>query len=209
MARYTGPKCRLCRREGEKLFLKGEKCFTSKCPFERRRYPPGVHGPTRRVKHSIYSLQLREKQKVKRIYGVLEKQFRNYYEKARRMGGNVGENLLSLLERRLDNVVYHLGFAKSRAQARQLVTHGHVIVNGHKVDIPSYLVRPGDEITLKEKSKNIPFVKEALEDTNPEQIPTWLSLDKDKFLGKVLRYPVRSDITHPITERLIIELYSK
>ncbi len=209
MARYTGPKCRLCRREGEKLFLKGEKCFTSKCPFERRRYPPGVHGPTRRVKHSIYSLQLREKQKVKRIYGVLEKQFRNYYEKARRMGGNVGENLLSLLERRLDNVVYHLGFAKSRAQARQLVTHGHVIVNGHKVDIPSYLVRPGDEITLKEKSKNIPFVKEALEETNPDQIPAWLSLEKDKFLGKVLRYPVRSDITHPITERLIIELYSK
>ncbi len=209
MARYTGPKCRLCRREGEKLFLKGEKCFTSKCPFERRRYPPGVHGPTRRIKHSIYSLQLREKQKVKRIYGVLEKQFRGYYEKARRMGGNVGENLLSLLERRLDNVVYHLGFAKSRAQARQLVSHGHVIVNGHKVDIPSYLVRPGDEISLKEKSRNIPFVKEALEDTNLEQIPAWLSLDKEKFTGKVLRYPVRSDITHPITERLIIELYSK
>ena len=209
MARYTGPKCRLCRREGEKLFLKGDKCYTDKCPFERRKYPPGVHGPERRRKMSIYGLQLREKQKVKRIYGVLERQFRRYFEKARRMGGNTGENLLSLLERRLDNVVYHLGFAKSRAQARQLVSHGHIMVNGRSVDIPSYLVREGDVVSVHPGSRQIPFVVEALSEKDPNTVPQWLSLDKETFSGRVVRLPVRADVTHPINERLIVELYSK
>ncbi len=209
MARYTGPKCRLCRREGEKLYLKGAKCYTDKCPFNKRRYPPGVHGRERRRKMTIYGMQLREKQKVKRIYGVLEGQFRRYFELARRMGGNIGENLLSILERRLDNVVYRLGFASSRAQARQLVAHGHVLVDGKKVDIPSFLVKPGQEITLKEKSKKIPFVVESLQEKDPNAVPTWLELDKAEMKGRVLRLPVRADITHPINERLIVELYSK
>jgi len=209
MARYTGPKCRLCRREGEKLYLKGDKCYTDKCPFERRRYPPGVHGRSRASKMSIYGMQLREKQKVKRIYGVLEAQFRRYFDIARRMGGNTGANLLTLLERRLDNVVYRLGFAKSRAQARQLVSHGHVLVNGNKVDIPSYLVKVGDVITLKEKSKKIPFVIEAQEELDLQALPTWLTLNKEKMEGSVVRLPEREDITHPINERLIVELYSK
>ncbi len=210
MARYTGPKCKLCRREGEKLFLKGDRCFTDKCAFERRRYPPGMHGPTRRrQKLSIYGLQLREKQKVKRIYGVLETQFRRYFEMARTMGGNTGENLLSILERRLDNVVYQLGFAQSRAQARQFVAHGHVLVNGRKVDIPSFLVNVGDVISLKEKIRNNPAVQAALTSKDPNQVPAWLSLNKEKYEGKVLRLPVREDITHPIKERLIVELYSK
>ncbi len=209
MARYTGPVCRLCRREGEKLFLKGDRCYTDKCPFERRRYPPGVHGRSRRTKMSIYGIQLREKQKVKRIYGLLEAQFKRYFEKARKMGGNTGENLLSLLERRLDNVVYQLGFAKSRNQARQLTTHGHVMVNGRKVDIPSYLVKVGDAISIKPGSRKIPFVKEALESRDLGAIPSWLVLDKNAFEGRVVRLPERSDITHPINESLIVELYSK
>ncbi len=210
MARYTGPKCRLCRREGEKLFLKGDKCFTEKCPFERRRYPPGMHGPQRsRRKLSIYGLQLREKQKVKRIYGVLEGQFRRFFEQARTMGGNVGENLLVLLERRLDNVVYRLGFASSRSQARQFVSHGHVRVNGRKVDIPSYLVNVGDRITLDDKMLKNPFVQSSLEAKDPQNVVSWLSLDKAKAEGTVLRMPTREDITHPIKERLIVELYSK
>lgn len=210
MARYTGPKCRLCRREGEKLFLKGSKCYTPKCPLERRRYPPGQHGPgQRRRRLSIYGLQLREKQKVKRIYGVLEGQFRRYFNMARQMGGNTGENLLSLLERRLDNVVYRLGFASSRTQARQLVRHGHVLVNGRKVDIPSYLVRQGDVVELAPPMRKNPFVVESFEAIRPEDVVTWLSLDKNLFRGRVERLPVRADITHPINERLIIELYSK
>ncbi len=210
MARYTGPKCRLCRREGEKLFLKGAKCFSPKCPLERRKYPPGQHGPTRRRRRlSIYGMQLREKQKVKRIYGVLEGQFRRYFDMARRMGGNTGENLLSLLERRLDNVVFRLGFASSRAQARQFVRHGHVLVNGRKVDIPSYLVRVGDVVELSPKMRNNPFVQEAFEAVRPDELVQWLSLDKDNYRGRVERLPVRADITHPINERLIIELYSK
>ncbi len=209
MARYTGPKCRLCRREGEKLYLKGAKCYTEKCPFNKRRYPPGIHGRSGRRKITIYGMQLREKQKVKRIYGVLEGQFRRYFDLARKMGGNIGENLLSILERRLDNVVYRLGFASSRAQARQLVSHGHVLVDGHKVDIPSYLVKPGQVITLKDKAKKFIFVQEALQEKDPQAVPTWLSLDKDEIKGTVLRLPIRSDITHPINERLIVELYSK
>ncbi len=210
MARYTGPKCRLCRREGEKLYLKGNKCFTSKCPFERRRYPPGMHGPSRRRRReSIYGMQLREKQKVRRIYGVLEGQFRRYFEEARRMGGNAGENLLSLLERRLDNVVYRIGFAVSRAQARQFVRHGHIMVNGRRVDIPSFLVRPGDVIEVHEKFRNNLILKENLESVNEREVVGWLSLVKDEFRGTVERLPVRADITHPINERLIIELYSK
>ncbi len=209
MARYTGPKCRLCRREGEKLYLKGAKCYTEKCPFNKRRYPPGIHGRSSRRKITIYGMQLREKQKVKRMYGVLEGQFRRYFELARKMGGNIGENLLSILERRLDNVVYRLGFASSRAQARQLVSHGHVIVDGRKVDIPSYLVKPGQVITLKDKAKKFIFVQESLQEKDPQSIPTWLSLDKDEYKGTVLRLPIRTDITHPINERLIVELYSK
>ena len=209
MARYTGPKCKLCRREGEKLFLKGDRCYTPKCAFERRRYPPGVHGPTSRRKLSIYGMQLREKQKVKRIYGVLEAQFKKYFELARKMPGNTGQNLLTLLERRLDNVVYQLGFAESRAQARQFVRHGHIRVNGRKVDIPSYLVKEGDVISVKEKSRNIPAIVKSVEARDLQALPAWLSLDKEKFEGRVVRLPVRADITHPINERLIVELYSK
>ncbi len=209
MARYTGPKCRLCRREGEKLFLKGDRCF-SKCPLDgHKRYPPGVHGPDRRKKLSIYGLQLREKQKVKRIYGVLEAQFRKFFEWARKMPGNTGENLLSLLERRLDNVIYRLGLASSRAQARQLVNHGHVRVNGKKVDIASYLVKPGDVITVSDRAKKIPFIQENLESLDVSAIPAWLTFDKNRIEGKVVRNPIRTDITYPVNETLIIELYSK
>jgi len=209
MARYTGPKCRLCRREGEKLFLKGERCFT-KCPLDgNKRYPPGVHGSRRRKKLSIYGLQLREKQKVKRIYGVLETQFRKFFEWARKMPGNTGENLLSLLERRLDNVVFRLGLASSRSQARQLVNHGHVEVNGKRVSIPSYLVKPGDIITIRDKAKKIPFIQENIESLDVSAVPTWLTIDKNKMEGKVVRNPIRTDITYPVNETLIIELYSK
>ncbi len=209
MARYTGPKCRLCRREGEKLFLKGERCFT-KCPLDgNKRYPPGAHGSRRRKKLSIYGLQLREKQKVKRIYGVLETQFRKFFEWARKMPGNTGENLLSLLERRLDNVVFRLGLASSRSQARQLVNHGHVEVNGKRVSIPSYLVKPGDIITIRDKAKKIPFIQENIESLDVSAVPTWLTIDKNKMEGKVVRNPIRTDITYPVNETLIIELYSK
>jgi len=211
MARYTGPKCRLCRREGTKLYLKGEKCFTSKCPLEKRPYPPGVHGRAKaRAKKSVYGEQLREKQKVKRIYGVLERQFSRYFEIAQNMPGNVGENLLSLLESRLDNVVYRAGFAHSRSMARQLVSHGHVLVNGKKVDIPSYLVKPGDVVSLKEKIRENIEVKKAMEwrRKSPSALPTWLELLND-YEVKVIRTPQRSDITYPINERLIVEFYSK
>jgi|UniRef100_A0A7V3KMS1 small subunit ribosomal protein S4 len=209
MARYTGPKCRLCRREGIKLFLRGDRCKTNKCALERRKSVPGAPPGAARKKLSIYGMQLREKQKVKRIYGVLEAQFRRYFEMAKKMPGNTGENLLSLLERRLDNVCYLLGFAKSRNQARQLVRHGHVLVNGKKVDIPSYLVNVNDIIEVRENSRNIPFVVESLEERKTFDVPTWLELDKEHFRGRVVRLPERSDVTFPINETLIVELYSK
>ncbi len=210
MARYTGPVCRLCRRENTKLFLKGDRCFTDKCSFERRSYPPGQHGPTqRREKYSDYRIQLREKQKVKRIYGILEKQFRIYYERAERMKGITGTNLLILLERRLDNVVYRLGFGSSRKQARQWVRHGHFLVNGRKVDIPSYQVDVGDVIEVREKSRSIPQLLEAMQTIERRGIPEWLDLDKDKFRGVIKGLPTRESIDIPIQEQLIVEFYSK
>ncbi len=208
MARYTGPVCRLCRRSGEKLYLKGEKCFTSKCPFERRPYPPGQHGLTRKSsKMSIYGQQLREKQKVKWMYGMLESQFKRFFRIAEKMPGDTGENFLSLLERRLDNVVFRAGFAKSRRQARQIVRHGHVKVNGHKVDIPSYIVKTGDVVEIAEHFKNNSEVQEAV--ALKRTPPAWLDVDTNNLTVKVLREPKRADITHPINERLIVEFYSR
>ncbi|MDN5331575.1 MAG: small subunit ribosomal protein [Tepidanaerobacteraceae bacterium] len=208
MARYTGPSCRLCRREGIKLYLKGERCYTPKCAIDRRGYAPGQHGQMKR-KLSEYGLQLREKQKAKRIYGVLEQQFKIYFEEASRRKGVTGENLLRLLECRLDNVVYRLGFAKSRAQARQVVRHGHIEVNGKKVDIPSYQVRPGDVIAVREKSRSLDLFKEMAELGKGRVLPEWLSVNYDTLTGEVLRYPNREDIDVPIQEHLIVELYSK
>jgi len=208
VARYTGPSCRLCRREGTKLFLKGDRCYSDKCAVERRNYPPGQHGQ-RRPKFSSYGEQLREKQKVKRIYGLLERQFRLTFERAERQRGITGANLLVLLERRLDNMVYRLGFAPSRAAARQLVTHGHFTVNGRKVNIPSYLVSPGDVIELKPSSRNIQMIQESLEAVVRRGVPSWLELDKEQFRGKVLALPTREELTMPVREQLIVELYSK
>ncbi|RKZ23377.1 30S ribosomal protein S4 [bacterium] len=209
MARYTGPRCRLCRREGMKLYLKGERCYSEKCPFEKgeKVMPPGERPKKHRSKLTQYGLQLREKQKVKRIYGVSERQFKNYFLKAAKKKGVTGEILLSLLERRLDNVVYRLGFAVSRPQARQLVAHGHIEVNGRKVDIPSYLVKKGDVIAVREKSKDLHVIKYALE--RDIEVPRWLSLDKKAMKGEVVDLPRREDITFPIQEHLIVELYSK
>ena len=207
MATYREAKCRLCRREGGKLFLKGDKCYTGKCPFEKRPTPPGAHGAGRK-KVSEYGQQLREKQKVKRIYGVQEGQFRAYYEKADRMKGITGENMLSLLERRLDNVVYRLGVGVSRAQARQLVNHGHFLVNGKKVNVPSFIVKVGDVITVKEvKSSNKYF--ENLKSAKAGATPKWLEFDLEKLQGKVLAVPAREDIDSQIAEHMIVELYSK
>ncbi len=208
MARYTGPKCRLCRREAMKLYLKGDRCYSDKCAIERRNYPPGQHGQGR-VKFSEYGQQLREKQKVKRIYGVLERQFRRYFETAERMKGITGENLLVLLERRLDNVVFRLGFANSRAEARQLVLHRHFTVNGRTVNIPSYLVKPGDVIELKEKSRKMGRILDSLEAVARRGVPQWLELEKEQFRGTVKALPVRSDLTMPIQEQLVVELYSR
>ncbi len=208
MARYREAVCRLCRREGVELYLKGDRCFTDKCAVKRRGYPPGQHGQ-RRPKHSDYGVQLREKQKAKRIYGLLEKQFRNYFEKAERMKGKTGDNLLVLLERRLDNVVYKLGFAQTRRESRQIVRHGHFSVNGRKVNIPSYLVRVGDTIELREKSRKIPALNEALDAVVRKGIPPWLELMREEFRGIVKVLPVRADIQEPIQEQLIVELYSK
>ncbi|TYO95706.1 SSU ribosomal protein S4P [Geothermobacter ehrlichii] len=209
MARYTGSVCRLCRRENMKLFLKGDRCYTDKCAIERRNYAPGQHGQGR-SKVSDYGTQLREKQRVKRTYGLLEKQFRAYFQKADRMRGVTGENLLVLLERRLDSIVYRLGFATSRNEARQLVRHGHFLVNGRKVNIPSYLVRPGDEIVLREKSRSIARISEALDGVMRRGIPSWVELDRDNFKGVVKTLPVREEMTTPaFNERLIVELYSK
>ena len=208
MARYTGPSCRLCRREGMELFLKGERCYTDKCAIKRRAYPPGQHGQGR-IKVSDYGVQLREKQKVRRIYGILENQFRGYFESADRLKGVTGENLLFLLERRLDNVAYRLGFATSRDEARQLVRHGHFTLNGRKVNIPSIQVKAGDVVQLREKSRKVAAINESLEAVVRRGIPQWLELDKDAFKGTVKQLPVREDITMPIQEQLIVELYSK
>jgi small subunit ribosomal protein S4 len=208
LARYREAVCRLCRREGIELYLKGDRCFTDKCAIKRRGYPPGQHGQ-RRPKHSDYGVQLREKQKAKRIYGLLERQFRNTFEKADRMKGKTGDNLLILLERRLDNVVYKLGFAVTRRESRQMVRHGHFLVGGRKVNIPSFLVRPGDGIELREKSRKIPSVNEALDSVVRKGIPPWLELDRDNFRGAVKTIPTRAEIKEPIQEQLIVELYSK
>ncbi|MHB0970505.1 MAG: 30S ribosomal protein S4 [Thermoanaerobaculia bacterium] len=208
MARYSDPVCRLCRREGMKLFLKGDRCFKDKCAIERRNYAPGQHG-RRRNKVLGYGLQLREKQKVKRIYGVLERQFRLYFKSADQRQGITGENLLRQLELRLDNVVYSLGFASSRAQGRQLVRHGHIEVNGRKVNIPSYQVRKGDAIQVREKSRKNEQIRQAVETASGRGIPAWLELNAEQFRGAVLDLPKREDIRLPIQEQLIVELYSK
>ena len=208
MARYIGSKCRLCRREKMKLFLKGERCYTDKCAFERRQYPPGHHGQGR-TKFSDYGEQLREKQKVKRMYGVLEKQFRNYFKYAASKKGVTGENLLIVLESRLDNMVYRLGFAASRSEARQLIKHGHFLVNGRKVNVPSYLVKPEDVIQLREKSRKIAKIQEAIETAAQRGVPAWLEMNGEKFEGRVVSLPRREEITIPIKEQLIVELYSK
>jgi len=209
VARYNGPVCRLCRRERMKLFLKGERCFKEKCAIERRGYPPGQHGQRRGRKVLGYGIQLREKQKVKRIYGVLERQFRLYFKEADRLRGITGENLLQLLERRLDNVVFSLGFATSRAQARQLVRHGHVQVDGRKTSIPSYQVRAGQKIAIKEGSRSNPLVRAAVESVSGRGVPEWLSLDAENFAGTVQALPNREDIKLPVEEQLIVELYSR
>lgn len=206
MARDTSPQCKQCRREGMKLFLKGERCLTDKCGVERRAYPPGDHGRGR-MKQSEYRLQLREKQKARRFYGVLEKQFRNYYDKASRQPGVTGENLLRLLETRLDNVLVRLGFAASRRQARQLVRHGHWSVNGRRVDIPSYQVRPGEVIAVKSGTGAETAIRDATELTS--SVPAWLQADHDSLTAKVLRLPDRDEIVTPVQEQLIVELYSK
>jgi small subunit ribosomal protein S4 len=206
MARYSGPVCKLCRREGMKLFLKGERCLTEKCAIERRSYPPGEHGRGR-IKQSEYLLQLREKQKARRYYGLLEKQFRTYYTKAAKGSGVTGENLLRLLETRLDNVVYRLGFAASRAQARQLVRHGHFTVNGRRVNIPSYQVRPDETVALRQGSSAAQVVRDATDLT--AAVPPWLQADHDGLSGKVLKQPEREEIDAPVAEQLIVELYSK
>ncbi len=208
MARYRESVCRLCRREGMKLFLKGDRCFTNKCAIERRNFPPGQHGK-RRSKILGYGIQLREKQKLKRFYGVLEGQFRLTFEAAERMRGVTGENLLSLLERRLDNVVHRLGFSGSRAQARQLVRHGHVRVNGKKVNVPSYVVGAGAVVSVKDKSKTNPLIAGAVETAKGRGIPAWLELNASEFQGKVVTLPKREDVALQVNEKLIVELYSK
>ena len=208
MARYTGAVCRLCRREGQKLFLKGERCYTDKCGIERRKYAPGMHGQSRK-KLSEYGIQLREKQKARRYYGVLESQFEKYFEMANKMKGITGDNLLTILESRLDNVVYRLGFGMSRPEARQLVTHGHFTVNGKKVNIPSYLVSPGDVIAICEKSRSSEKIKDVLEKTESRIVPKWLDLDRNTLSGKVLNLAQREDIDLELAEHLIVELYSK
>ncbi len=209
MARYTAPSCRLCRRERQKLFLKGTKCFTEKCPVERRAYPPGQHGQTRRTKISEYGVQLREKQKIRRIYGLMEGQFHNYFEKALKQTGRTGETLVKLLERRLDNVVYRLGLAPSRKTARQLITHGHFMVNDRVVDIPSYLLRPGDNIKVREKSKQMEVFHSSMKRMKDNAMLPWLSLDKAAMVGTFLNVPERADIPLNADEQLVVELYSK
>ena len=208
MARNLGPVCRLCRREGLKLFLKGERCFSDKCAIERRNYPPGAHGQSR-TRFSEFAIRLREKQKVKRIYGLLEKQFAHYFELAERMPGITGENLLALLERRLDNVVYKLGFASSLAQGRQLARHGFFQVNGKVVTVPSYLLEVGDVISINEKSRQKKVIVEAIEMAQRRGVPPWLALEREQFRGTFKALPVRADLTMPISEKLIVEHYSR
>jgi len=208
LARYRESVCKLCRREGIKLFLKGDRCYSDKCAFERRDYAPGEHGH-RRQKFTDYGVQLREKQKLRRIYGLLERQFRGYFARADRQKGITGTNLLLLLERRLDNMVFRLGFASSRNEARQLVLHNHFTVNGKKVNIPSYLVEVGDIIEVREKSRNIARIREAMETVVRRGIPAWLELDKENFRGVVKALPAREDLTMPVQEHLVVELYSK
>ena len=209
MATYRGPVCRLCRREGLKLYLKGERCFKESCAIEKRNFPPGQHGKNRRSKISGYGLQLREKQKVRSIYGVLERQFQNYFEKASRQKGVTGENLLAMLERRLDNAVYRLGFASSRAQSRQLVGHGHILVNSSKVNIPSFQIQQGDIVSVKEKSQKVSNIAAAVEMVGGRGIPDWLELDSLNYSGKVLTLPKRDNVNLPVQERMIVEFYSK
>ncbi|HEX3113609.1 MAG TPA: 30S ribosomal protein S4 [Candidatus Eisenbacteria bacterium] len=209
MATFHEGKCRQCRREGEKLFLKGTRCFTEKCAFERRGYAPGEHGKDRRPKETNYGTQLRMKQKARRIYGVLERQFRNYFEKAEHQKGVTGQNLLLMLERRLDNLTYRLGFAPSRSSARRLVRHRHMLVNGKLVDIPSYQVRVGDEISVKAASKDLVAIQASVEHTKGRDMMSWLSLDPEKLSGRLLEYPTRGNIPTKVSEQLIVELYSK
>jgi len=209
MARYTGAVCKLCRREGEKLFLKGSRCLTVKCAFEKKSYAPGQHGVSQRTKLSEYGIQLREKQKVRRMYGSLERQFQNTFLKAERMKGITGENLLRLLESRLDNSVYRVGFAQSREQARQLVKHGHFLINNKPVNIPTYQLRPGDVISVKEKSKKLSVIHESMRKIHDEDMYPWLKLEKAKLEGTFLDWPKRSDIPSQVQENLIVEFYSK
>ena len=209
MARYREAVCRLCRREGIKLFLKGQRCLTDKCEIEKRNFAPGQHGKSRRPKLIGYGLQLREKQKLRRLYGILEDQFRSYFEKAARMKGVTGENLLLMLELRLDNTVYRLGLASSRAAARQLVRHGHIQVSGRKVNIPSFAVVPGQEIALREKSRNLPAVQRALDLSGGRNVPPWLQLNREALKARVISLPKREDVNFPIQEQMIVELYSK
>lgn len=209
MARYTGSVCRFCRRENLKLYLKGDRCYSDKCAFDRRSYPPGQHGERRGRKISDYGIQLREKQKIKRMYGLSEKQFHLFFTRADRQRGITGTNLLVLLERRLDNVVFRLGFANSRAQARQLVRHNHFAVNGRKVNIPSFLLKTGDAVEVKEKSRKVQTISDSLDAVVRRGVPQWLDLEKENFKGLVKAYPVREDLTMPMQEQLVVELYSK
>ena len=209
MGRHIGPVCALCRREGEKLYLKGERCYTSKCAIERRNFAPGQHGKSRRPKIVGYGVQLREKQKVRHLYGILEDQFRAYFERAAAMKGITGENLLHLLEQRLDNAVYRLGLATSRAEARQLVRHGHIFVAGRKVNIPSFQVAPGQEITVRERSRNSTAIQRALDLSGGRSLPSWLEFDRAAMKGKIISIPKREDVNFPIQEQMIVELYSK
>lgn len=209
MGRYIEASCRLCRRERQKLFLKGTKCFTEKCPVERRGYPPGQHGQTRRQKISEYGVQLREKQKIRRMYGLMENQFRNYFDEALHQTGRTGESLVKLLERRLDNVVYRLGLAPSRKAARQLVTHGHLMVNNRVVNAPSYLMKPGDAVQVREKSKKFEVIHSSMKRIKDNMLPPWLNLDKASMVGTFLNVPERADIPLNANEQLVVELYSK
>lgn len=208
MARYTGSVCRICRRETMKLYLKGDRCYSDKCSVERRNYPPGQHGQNR-GKFSDYGLQLREKQKIKRMYGLVEKQFKAYFKEADRQKGVTGTNFLVLLERRLDNTVYRLGFAQSRAQARQLVSHNHFLVNGRKVNIPSYLLRSGDTISIQEGSRQLPAINEALDAMPRRGLPPWLEMDRARYEGTFKTYPTREEMNLPVQEQLVVEFYSK
>lgn len=209
MATYHGPRCKLCRRQGMKLFLKGQRCYTDKCAVERRAYGPGEQGQRRRRRVSEYGTQLKEKQKAKQIYGVLERQFKKYYKEADRQGGVTGENLMRLLERRLDNIVYRLGFAWSRSAAREFVSHGHIEVNGRKVDVPSYLVKAGDEVTVREKSRSLIEIRSALEARSGVGTVEWLELDPKRFMGRVLELPSRDQIPSPVNDQLIVNIYSR